>query len=65
MKTTDPNDLIKASDARHLIGVSHAKMSQLIKEGVIRHFTNPLDKRVKLVSKSEVIALSPKLAEAA
>lgn len=65
MSENSPKDLIKASDARHLIGVSHAKMSQLIKEGVIRHFTNPLDKRVKLVSKSEVVALTPKLSEAA
>jgi hypothetical protein len=32
-------------------------MAQLIKNGVIRHFTDPLDKRVKLVSREEVLAL--------
>lgn len=60
-----PTDLITTSEARHLLGVSAVKMAQLIREGTIRHFPNLLDKRVKLVSRSEVLAIKPKRAEAA
>jgi DNA-binding MarR family transcriptional regulator len=60
-----PNDLIIVEQARRLLGVGPAKMSKLIKEGVIRTYHNPLDARTKLVSKSAVISLIPKRAEAA
>ena len=60
-----PTDLITTSEARKLLGVSAVKMAQLIREGLIHHFDDPLDKRVKLVSKTEVLALKPKRAEAA
>jgi hypothetical protein len=59
MNINTPNDLIAASEAQRLLGVSHAKMAQLIREGTLRHFPNPLDRRVKLVSRSEVLALKP------
>jgi hypothetical protein len=65
MRETQPSDLITVAEARDLLGVSHTKMSQLVKRGVVRHFPNQLDGRVKLVSKSEVLALMPKRAEAA
>lgn len=65
MEKSEPNDLIAVAEAQRLLGVSHAKIAQLIKTGLIRHFSNPLDKRVKLVSKAEVEALKPKRAEAA
>ena len=60
-----PTDLIPVKDARALIGVSHTKMTQLIREGVIMTYPNVLDKREKLVSKAEVMALRPYRAEAA
>lgn len=60
-----PTDLITASEARRLLGVSAVKMAQLIKDGILRHFPNPLDRREKLVSRSEVLALKPPRAEAA
>ena len=59
MNTERPNDLMAASEAQRLLGVSHAKMAKLIREGTLRHFPNPLDGRVKLVSRSEVLALKP------
>jgi predicted DNA-binding transcriptional regulator AlpA len=65
MKRTMPNDLISTTEAQHLLGVSRPKMGRLLKEGVIRHFPNPIDKRVKLVSKSEVLALIPPRVRAA
>jgi hypothetical protein len=40
-------------------------MAQLIKDEILRHFPNPLDRREKLVSKADVLALKPSRAEAA
>lgn len=65
MEAKQFNDLISIAEARVLLGVSHTKMAQMLKSGVIRHFPNPLDGRVKLVSKAEVLALIPRRAEAA
>jgi len=65
MENNQPVDLITTSEARLLLGVSAVKMAQLIKDGVVRHFPNPLDKRVKFISKREVLSLRPKRAEAA
>lgn len=59
MNSETPNDLMAVAEAQRLLGVSHAKIAQLIKEGILRHFRNPLDRRVKLVSRSEVLALKP------
>ena len=61
----EPTDLITTSEARRLLGVSAVKMAQLIRDGIIPHFPNPLDRRVKFVSKAQVEALKPKRAEAA
>ena len=60
-----PQDLITATTARKILGVSPLKMTKLLREGVIRHFPDPLDDRKKLVSKSEVLALRTPRAEAA
>ena len=65
MAKEQPTDLITTTEARILLEVSAVKMAQLIKEGIIRHFSTPLDKRVKLVSRAEVLALKPKRAKAA
>jgi hypothetical protein len=65
MGNNQPADLITTSEARLLLGVSAVKMAQLIKDGVVRHFTSPLDKRVKFISKRELLLLRPKRAEAA
>lgn len=60
-----PIDLITTNEARRLLGISPVTMTRLLKEGVIRHYTNPIDKRVKLVSRQELLSLKPKSAEAA
>jgi hypothetical protein len=52
-----PGDLIPVAEARKLLGVSPTKMAQLIKDEVVRHFPDLLDKRVKLVSESEILSL--------
>ncbi len=66
MESIQPGDLIRAEEARAILGVSSAKMAHLIKQGHLPHWTYPLDRRVKLVSKADVLALMrPKKAEAA
>jgi predicted site-specific integrase-resolvase len=65
MKRVVPTDLIGSTKACDLISVSRPTMARLLKDGTIQHFTNPLDKREKLVSRSEVLALKPQRAEAA
>lgn len=65
MQNAQPIDLITVSEARELLGVSWNKMAKLLRDGVVRHFPNPLDNRVKFVSKAEVLALVPRRAEAA
>jgi predicted DNA-binding transcriptional regulator AlpA len=65
MKQAIPTDLISTSEAQKLLGVSRPTMSRLLREGVIQFFPNPIDRRVKFVSKAEVLALLPRRAEAA
>jgi hypothetical protein len=57
MRNGKPTDLITAAEARKLLGVSPVKMAELLRDGHIRHFPYPIDKRVKLVSKAEVLSL--------
>ena len=57
MQEHRPDDLIKVTAARKLLGVSPMRMAQLIKDGFLRTFDNPLDRRVKLVSRAEVDSL--------
>ncbi len=45
---------MKMSEARRFLGVSHAKITSLVKTGIIPHERNPLDHRVKLIRKSDL-----------
>ena len=62
---SDPNDIITVAEARALLVVSRQKMTDLIKQGFIKSFSNPLDKRVKYVSRAEVLKLRETYEEAA
>jgi hypothetical protein len=55
--TERPKDLISLSEARLLIGVSRLKMGQLVKDGYLESYADLLDRRVKLVSRAEVLSL--------
>jgi hypothetical protein len=61
----EPKDLIPAEEARAILGVSTWKMATLLREGILRHFSSPLDRRKKLVSRAEVEALKHTYREAA
>lgn len=63
--TTQPTDLISVSEARRLLGVSRFKIAELIRRGLLRSYENPLDRRFKLISRAELLALKPVRAEAA
>jgi predicted DNA-binding transcriptional regulator AlpA len=60
-----PTDLINLTEAREILGISHTTMARLVRDEVVRYFPNPINRREKLVSKAEVLALKPKRAEAA
>lgn len=48
------SDLINATEARKLLGISANKMAALIGSGTIPFEQDPLDHRVKLVSRNDV-----------
>lgn len=52
-------EFITASQARRLLGVSKPTLARLIREGALPTTDSPLDKRVKLVRTSDVLALRP------
>lgn len=60
-----PDDLIRTTEARKLLGVSTVKMTQLIKHGVFTVYSDLLDRRVKLISRSEVESLKHRSVKAA
>ena len=60
MRNKQPDDLIAVAEAQRLLGVSHATVAKLLREGALRYFPNPLDRREKLVSQAEALALKPK-----
>jgi hypothetical protein len=60
-----PNDLITTTAARELLGVGRTKMADLLNQGVLQHWTNPLDARKKLVSRAAVLALQDRRDKAA
>ena len=57
MDSNWPEDLISVAEARKLLGVSTVKIAQLLRSNLLRHFPDPLDRRVKLVSQAEVLRL--------
>ena len=65
MNTVESEDLITVSEARKLLNVSANKIAQLLKEGYLKHYSDPLDKRLKLVSRNDVISLKTRRKEAA
>jgi hypothetical protein len=52
------DQLIKVTDAQKLLRVSKKKMASLLAEGTLRFVLDPLDKRVKLVNRSDVEQLT-------
>jgi hypothetical protein len=53
----DKADLITLSVARAILGVSRTKIWRLVRDGTLTVYSNPLDRREKLVQRSQVEAL--------
>jgi hypothetical protein len=53
----DKAELITLTAARNILGVSRTKIWRLVREGTLIVYSNPLDKREKLVKRSQVEAL--------
>ncbi len=52
-------EVMTVGEAQRRLGVSKKKIAQIIKDGVLEVVgTDPLDKRIKLVKRSEVEALA-------
>ena len=54
---TEEVEYVTATQARDLLGVSQGKMTALIREGQLPTYPDPLNKRIKLIKKSDVDAL--------
>jgi hypothetical protein len=54
---TEEGEYLTATQARDLLGVSQGKMTALIREGQLQTYPDPLNKRIKLIKKSDVDAL--------
>lgn len=52
-----PKDLITYTEARKILGMSTGTLTKLLKNGTLRHWPDPLDARVKLVSRADVEGL--------
>jgi predicted HTH domain antitoxin len=50
-------ELLTLSEAAELLGVSRMKMSRMVKTKVVTTQNDPLDERVKLVKRDDVLAL--------
>jgi hypothetical protein len=50
-------ELLTLSEAAGLLGVSRMKMTRMVKTKVIATQNDPLDERVKLVKREDVLAL--------
>jgi excisionase family DNA binding protein len=51
------DNLITLSEAAKLLSVSRAKISRLVSNNALQTINDPLDQRVKLVRREDVLAL--------
>ena len=52
--STRPTQKMKVAEARKILGISANKMASLISSGALPYEQDPLDHRVKLVSRQDV-----------
>ncbi len=59
----DRRALITVGEARERLGVSNHTIARLVRDGALKTYPNPLDRRQKLVDAAEVERLRPPLEE--
>lgn len=55
--TTTNDDLMTAGEAREILGISRQALARLMKEGTLPATPSPIDRRLKLVRRSDVAKL--------
>jgi excisionase family DNA binding protein len=58
-------ELMTVGEAREYLGVGKAKMAKLIHDGVLPTQPDPLDKRIRLIKRSDVEALAEQSSKSA
>jgi hypothetical protein len=58
--TSTDSELVNVAEARRILGISANKMSALIGSGTLPYEQDPLDRRVKLVKRSDLEGLMRK-----
>lgn len=56
-------EFMTIAEARDFLGIGNKKMAQLLKDGELAAVPDPLDKRSKLVKRSDVEALKARSAK--
>lgn len=59
-RTREWPEKLTVTQARKLLKVSPSKMTQLLRQNLIRHHRNPLDMREKLIGRSDLLAFMKK-----
>ncbi len=59
-ETLEWPEKLTVTQARRLLKVSSAKMTQLLRQNLIRHHRNPIDMREKLIRRSDLLAFLKK-----
>lgn len=59
-QTREWPEKLTVTQARRLLKVSSSKMTQLLRQNLIRHHRNPIDMREKLIRRSDLLAFLKK-----
>lgn len=59
-RTQEWPEKLTVTQARRLLKVSPSKMTQLLRQNLIRHHRNPIDMREKLIRRSDLLAFLKK-----
>lgn len=59
-RTREWPEKLTVGQARTLLKVSSSKMTQLLRQNLIRHHRNPIDMREKLIRRSDLLAFLKK-----
>jgi excisionase family DNA binding protein len=59
-RTREWPEKLTVTQARRLLNVGSSKMTQLLRQNLIRHHRNPMDMREKLIRRSDLLAFLKK-----
>jgi hypothetical protein len=56
----ESDEYLTAAEARDVLGISGPRMAQMLREGQLEWERSPVDRRIKLVCRAQVMALAAK-----